>query len=130
MANELNIEQVSTGGARVRRRLTPTSASQVLGFNSAKALVLKTHVDTVLSATATLDFPSTAAQTSSELTIAVPGAAVGMPAVVASPAATPANSICKARVTAADTVTVRFNNYSSGAIDPASASYTVVVFKL
>jgi|SRR3990172_2335640 len=83
----------------------------------------------ILTATATLDFGSTAAQTSTDLTIAVTGAAVGDPVMVGLPAAPDANSCFTAWVSAADVVTVRFNNYSSGAIDPASASYKVSVNK-
>ena len=45
------------------------------------------------------------------------------------PASPDANGCFTAWVSAADTVTVRFNNYSSGAIDPASATYRVDVIK-
>jgi hypothetical protein len=88
-----------------------------------------TTIEAVISATATLDFPSTAAQTSSDLTIAVTGAAVGDAVFLGLPAAPDANGCFTAWVSAANTVTVRFNNYSAGAIDPASATYRVVVFK-
>lgn len=81
----------------------------------------------ILSATATLDFPSTAAQTSSELTITVTGAAVGDSVAIGIPASTNANTCFTGRVTAADTVTIRFNNYSSAAVDPASATYRATV---
>lgn len=79
-------------------------------------------------ATATLNFGNTLAQTSAGLTIAVPGAAVGDPVSLAIPAALGgADSCFTAYVSAADTVLVQFNNYSSGAIDPASGSFTVCV---
>jgi hypothetical protein len=81
-----------------------------------------------LKATATLDFPSTLAQTSSELTIAVLGAIVGSPVVVGTPAAPAANSAFTAYVSAPGIVTVRFNNYSAAPIDPISGSFTVKVF--
>jgi hypothetical protein len=75
-----------------------------------------------------LDFASTSAQTSSELTVTATGAAVGDPVSLGLPAAPNTNSSFTAYVSAVDTVTIRFNNYSSGAIDPASASYKVLVF--
>jgi hypothetical protein len=80
---------------------------------------------------ATLDFGSTAAQTSSDLTIVnVTGAADGDIVSVGMPnASTNTNSCYTAWVSAANTVTVRFNNYSSGAIDPASGTFKVRVFK-
>lgn len=82
-----------------------------------------------LTGTATLDFPSTAAGTSQALTIAVPGAVVGNPVSVGLPAAPAANASFTAYVSAPDVVTVRHNNFSSGAIDPASGTFKVVVHK-
>lgn len=88
-----------------------------------------TTIDAVISATATLDFPSTAAQSSSDLTMTVTGAAVGDAVFLGLPAAPDANSCFTAWVSASNTVKIRFNNYSAGAIDPASAAYRAVVFK-
>ena len=83
-----------------------------------------------LKASATLNFGSTAAQSSADLTITVTGAADG-DIVIVGPVngSTNANSCYTAWVSAADTVTVRFNNYSSGAIDPASGTFKVYVIK-
>jgi hypothetical protein len=81
-------------------------------------------------ATATLDFPSTLTQTSSDLTITLTGAVDGDAVSLGVPnAAVNANSCYTAWVSAANTVTVRFNNYSSGAIDPASATFKVTIIK-
>jgi len=44
-------------------------------------------------------------------------------------AAVNANSSFTAWVSAANTVTVRFNNYSSSSIDPASGTFRVSVIK-
>lgn len=88
-----------------------------------------TPITKVLSATATLDFPSTAAQTSSDLTVSVTGAAAGDAVTVTPPGTVDANACFTGRVSAADTVSVRFNNYSAGAIDPASGLYRVTVMK-
>ncbi len=83
-----------------------------------------------LTATATLDFGSVAAQNSGDLTITVTGAADGDDVSLGVPnASVNANSCFTAWVSAANTVTVRFNNYSAGAIDPASGSFRVTVRK-
>lgn len=83
-----------------------------------------------LTNTAALDFPNTAAQTSSDLTITVTGAAVGDVVLLGVPAASVnADSCYTAFVSAANTVTVRFNNYSAGAIDPASGTFRAAIVK-
>lgn len=84
----------------------------------------------MLRGKATLDFPSVAAAGNQELTISVPGAAVGDD--VAGPflsGAPTAGIIYSARVSAANVVTVRAQNVTGGAVDPASTEYRVIVFK-
>ena len=103
-------------------------------YNGSNLLLSDANYDYVLSKTltgsATLDFPSTSAQTSSELTITVTGAVdgdvvgVGVPNTSAS-----ANTSYSVRVSAANTVTVKFNNYSAAAVDPASGIFKVSVIK-
>jgi hypothetical protein len=81
-------------------------------------------------ATASLNFASTNAQNSSDLTITLTGAVDGDAVSLGVPnAAVNANSCYTAWVSAANTVTVRFNNYSSGAIDPAQATFKVTIIK-
>ena len=83
-----------------------------------------------LTATASLDFSSTSAQNSADLTITVTGAADGDAVSLGVPnAAVNANTSFSAWVSAANTVTVRFNNYSSGAVDPANGTFRVAVLK-
>ena len=77
---------------------------------------------------AILAFPNTNAQSSSELTIAVIGAAVGNAVALGLPAAPDANSCYTAYVSAPNVVTVRFTNYSAGPIHPAASAFTVQVF--
>ena len=80
--------------------------------------------------TATLDFASTNAQSSNDQTIAATGAALGDVVSLGVPnAAVNANTFYSAWVSAANTVTVRFNNYSIGTVDPASALFKVFVTK-
>jgi hypothetical protein len=83
-----------------------------------------------LTGSATLDFGSTAAQTSSDLTITVTGASDGDVVSLGVPnASVNADTNYTAWVSAANTVTVRFNNYSSAAVDPASGTFKVFVTK-
>lgn len=83
-----------------------------------------------LPGSATLNFPSTLTMLSADLTITVTGAADGDVVSLGVPnAAVNANTSYSAWVSAANTVTVRFNNYSIGTVDPASALFKVFVTK-
>jgi len=83
-----------------------------------------------LPGSATLNFPSTTTLLSADLTITVTGAADGDVVSLGVPnAAVNANTSYSAWVSAANTVTVRFNNYSSGTVDPASGLFKVFVTK-
>jgi hypothetical protein len=87
--------------------------------------------DMFLSGSATLDFGSTAASSSADLTITVTGAADGDAVSLGVPnGSVNGNSCYTAWVSATNTVTVRFNNYQTvGAIDPASGTFKVRVIK-
>ena len=79
---------------------------------------------------ATLNFPSTAAQTTSDLTVAVAGADTDHHAEVIPPAALwVANCSWVAWVSAVNVVTVRFINVSSSAINPDSGAFVIIVRK-
>jgi hypothetical protein len=85
----------------------------------------------LLPVNAVLDFPNTLAQTSSDLTAAVTGARSGDAVLLGVPnAAVNANSSYTAWVSANDTVTIRFNNYSVAAINPASGTFKIAVVRL
>lgn len=84
----------------------------------------------VMSATATIDFASIPAAGTQTATVTVNGATANDIVVLGLPATVDAGVIFDARVSAANTVTVRAQNITAGAIDPASASYTLLVFKL
>jgi hypothetical protein len=82
----------------------------------------------ILSATATLDFPSTGAGGSSDLTVTVTGAAVGDCVWLGVPnGSVPAGGTFFGWVSASDTVSVRFANNSGGALDPSSGTFRVSV---
>lgn len=96
------------------------------GFSGSTGLTLTS----VLGATATLNFGSIATTASADLTITVTGAAVGNTVALALPAAPAAGIVFNAFVSAANTVTVRATNVTGSSVDPASASYSVVVFQV
>lgn len=80
-------------------------------------------------ASATLDFASIAANTASELTVTVAGAAVGDVVAVGAPDAIEAGLIVSGYVSDVNEVTVRVANVTVGAVDPASADFSVAVIK-
>jgi hypothetical protein len=83
-----------------------------------------------LTNTQTFDFPSTPLNTSSDLTITINGASSGDVVLLGVPAGSVnADSNYTAWVSAANTITVRFNNYSNGALDPASGTFRVSILK-
>jgi hypothetical protein len=113
--------------------LTTTEAGAV-EFNGTNLLftpsATRHTVNHGLTGSATLNFPSTLTNLSADLTITVTGAADGDVVSLGVPnAAVNANTSYSAWVSAANTVTVRFNNYSSGTVDPASALFKVFVTK-
>lgn len=87
--------------------------------------------DPVLTNTGTLNFPSTAAGLSSELTITVTGAATGDCVQLGVPAGSmPTTGGFMAYVSATNTVTVRFFNTDVlSALDPASGTFKVIIRK-
>jgi hypothetical protein len=83
-----------------------------------------------LTGSGTLDFPSTGAHSSSDLTITVTGAADGDIVILGVPNVSVTNeSNYSAWVSAANTVTVRYNHYGSGTNNPASGTFKVYVIK-
>jgi hypothetical protein len=84
-----------------------------------------------LTTTGSLNFPSTAANASSDLTITVNGAADGDAVSLGVPsAAVQTNSNYTAWVSATNTITVRFtNNDGSTAKDPGTGTFRVTVIK-
>lgn len=83
-----------------------------------------------IGATATLDFPSVAAQSAQNLTITVTGAVVGDCVAPGIPAAAVATGLMFTMyVSAADVVTVRAHNYTTSAINPPSGSFKAMVIR-
>lgn len=83
-----------------------------------------------LKSSATLNFPSTASGTSSSLTVTVTGATTSdFGASIMRTNASIAGTSYEAIITAADTVTVYFHNFSGSSQDPASGTFRVTVIK-
>lgn len=87
----------------------------------------------ILIATATLDFPNTSAGANSDLTVTVTGAALNDQVLIGVPNGSVSatdNVVFWAWVSAANTVTIRFNNCNLlAAVNPASGSFKVTVLK-
>jgi hypothetical protein len=81
----------------------------------------------VLRGSASLNFPSIATTASADLTITVAGAAVNDTVVLGLPAAPAAGIVFNAFVSAANTVTIRATNVTGSSVDPAAATYSVLV---
>lgn len=81
-----------------------------------------------LSATASLDFASIAANTTAELDITVTGAAAG-DTVIVSPSGAPEAGLGWQGFAGTDLVTVRLSNETTAAIDPAARTWRVDVWK-
>lgn len=79
--------------------------------------------------TSTINPASVAAATSAEQTFTVTGLLVGDVPVVVKPTATAGVGLVNARVSATDTLAITFMNATAGALDPASESYTILVFR-
>jgi hypothetical protein len=123
--------QLSTGTLSLSS-LTGTG-SQLL-YANASGEITRSSIDlssvTPIKVSATLNFPSTPAHSSSDVTVTVTGAAVGDVVTVAPGLAAISTGSCfTAWVSAANTVTVRYNHYGSGSSDPASATFNVIVTK-
>lgn len=89
---------------------------------------LQSAANGVLSASAVLDFPSTSANSTQDLTVTVTGAADGDAVSIGVPNASATVGVFFAWVSASNTVTIRFHNQSGGAVNPTSGTFKVKVF--
>ena len=101
--------------------------SDALQFVQAVNTGAANKITRLLTATATLDFPLTAAGTISTLNITVTGAVIGDALTIIAPATLEAGLMFCGLITAANTVTVRLHNTTAAGIDPASASWKALV---
>lgn len=81
----------------------------------------------VLTASQAINFTEIAAASQASSEITVTGAAVGDEVILSLPAAPAAGLVFNAFVSSANTVTIRASNITASPIDPASATYGVIV---
>jgi len=143
-SSDLNVTGLSalTGGATIGTMATTSSLTHVIGVNSSNAIGEIGVGDGIKFSAgflgldsyrtiALMDFPNTSAQSSSDLTSTVTGAVAGSPVLLGVPnASVVANTSYSAWVSSTNTVTVRFNNYSSSSANPASGSFYLIVLNL
>lgn len=84
----------------------------------------------ICAVSATVDVASVSAATTSDQSFTIPGVLLG-DIVVVIPASTlnTGLSVSHAIATGTDTVSIRFMNATAGALNPASATYTLLVFR-
>jgi hypothetical protein len=128
-ANALVVSTNGTGNA-----ISATGAVNVTGNIAASGAVTigsgSAAITKVLTATSSLDFPSTSAGTSDDETIAVTGADLGDVVFIGVPhGSVITNTNYTAWVSGEDQVTIRFNNYSGSSADPSSGTFRVTVMK-
>lgn len=133
---DLQSTKLAMGSAATIYTAGNTLASFAAGRTESEALTTGdlsvgggTVVKKILTASASLNFPSISANSYSDLTITVTGASVGNAVFLGLSSAATAGIIYQAFVSATDTVTVRAYNVTGSAIDPAAMTHRVVVFK-
>lgn len=77
----------------------------------------------------TIDFGSISANSVSTDTITVPGAETGDHCIIAPPSGIEDDLVWVGVVTSADTVELRLLNPTSGAVDPVSGEWDIIVIK-
>ena len=142
-SSALNVTGLSAlnGGVTIGTMATTSTLTHILGVNSSNAIgeIALGNGFSLTSGTlnlggftlASLDFPSTSAQSSSDITISYTGAQTSHPVILAVPdGSANANTNYSAWVSSAGVVKVRFNNYSASAVNPASGTFTIFVLNL
>ena len=91
-------------------------------------VTLGASITKIRTASASLNFPSISAASQADLTITVTGAATNDEVALGLPAAPTAGIVFNAFVSSTNTVTIRATNVTASPIDPAAATYSVLVF--
>lgn len=100
------------------------SKSHKIGVNTDARAVTE-----CLSKAVSLDFPNVLANAFQDLTVAVPGAVSGNPVALGLPNTGPfAGLRYEAWVSAADTITVRANNFTAGPLNPGAQTFVVMTW--
>lgn len=126
----VDISSDTSGNATIAASNAALAVTGALAVSTTLSVGGGTAMAKILTATATLNFPSTGTNASSDLAMTLTGAAANDIAFVSPPFAnTNANSCYTVTVNEANIAVVRFNNYSIAAIDPASGTFRVTVIK-
>lgn len=95
-----------------------------------KRILTDDDVPLIISGSFILDFANTSAGTATDLTITITGAQEGDVVSLGIPNGSVISNTCfTAWVSATDTITIRFNNYSSSSANPASGTFKVKILK-
>lgn len=89
---------------------------------------MSSRIHTLLKASATIDPASIAAGGTGSVTVTCEGASTDDVAVTSIPALEDGLVVARVYVSAADTVTIEFENHTAGAVDAASQTAYVAVF--
>lgn len=118
---ETDYQKTSGGIALIQPKITAPDGLNFIGQITA---------DNWIKSTATLDFTNTTAGTVQELTVNVTGTSQGdLVDVIPLNATVAARGSWTGRVSAIDTVSVKFHNDSSSDYDPPSGDYNIIVTK-
>lgn len=79
--------------------------------------------------TSSINVASVAANTTAEQTFTITGLKTGDYVAASKPALSAGLGVCNARVSAADTLALTFNNNTAAPIDPAAETYTILWFR-
>lgn len=130
--NNVVLNGIGSGAVIVGSTLAVTNGTTAWGGLAVGTAATAGSIKQILSATAQLDYPSIAAYSITNLTIAVAGAGTNSVAV-SSPANgtgfTTGAEILNSWVSSTNTVTVSVHNTTAAAIDPASIGVRTVVFQ-
>lgn len=113
------IQVTAAGGVKIQGGTTP---SLTVGASGTAITQMRVY-------SATIDPASVAANTTAEQTFTVTGLTTADKVFVNKPTNTAGLGIVNARVSAADTLAITFGNFTAGAIDAASETYTVVAIR-
>lgn len=104
-----------------------TFSGPVVSTNGFIAGPTSATVTKVLTKSESINFPSISAAGQATVEITVTGAAVGDEVVLGLPSAPAAGLVFNAFVSATNTVSIRASNITASPVDPAAATYGVVV---
>lgn len=134
-----NLQEWTVNGAP-RANIGPTGTFTTIGALATSTTVntpsisftdgsVQTRAAKMLRAVANLNVPNMTSGNGTTMTVTVTGAALGDTVVVSPGADLGSALIAWARVSAANTVAIRFHNPTFGGIDPAAMDYFIVVLQ-